>query len=279
MNMIVVLLPFMLLSLTSGSRFVMPWMCLERCNDTAQSIDLQLASLRVNATRGIFTAASFEDYNLGPDSTLVKNDLTQVAPLIKDMGLQTWAMVSSYPYPPEFLQWMRQVFAEPQPFIQSCLAAAAKENLTGFNIDWEPTTAGEVTADDAAAYAAFLQTFSQAMHAAGVLVSVDVATWSPIWDIPAIAATEVDFMATMNTYTANTTTWLRQLDAAVAAIPLNKLVVGLECDQADVGSLSEEALQARFAALDANGVRGIGLWRMPVPDVWWSYLEGFAKAD
>lgn len=84
-------------------------------------------------------------------------------------------------------------------------------------------------------------------------------------------------MATMNTYTANTTTWLRQLDAVVAAIPLSKLVVGLECDEADMGALPLADLQARFDALEQRGMRGVGLWRMPVPDSWWPFLQAFAN--
>ena len=41
------------------------------------------------------------------------------------------ALVSSYPYPPEFISWMRDVFKSPQPFIDACLEAARKEQLTG----------------------------------------------------------------------------------------------------------------------------------------------------
>ena len=254
--------------------YVLSWLCLERCGDNAAQIASQLESLSVNST--IFSAASFEDYNLGANSTLVKNDLTQVAGPIRQLGLETWAMVSSYPYPPEFLSWMRQVFADPEPFIDACLRAAAEEHLTGFNIDWEPTSAENVTAADASAYAAFVQHFSQAMHAQGVKVSVDVATWSPIWDLPALAATDVDYLVTMGTYTANTTSFLHQLDKALASVPVSKLVVGLECDEKDVGVLSQEALAERFAALKERGVGALGLWRMPVPDAWWPFLADFA---
>ena len=96
-------------------------------------------------------------------------------------------------------------------------------------------------------------------------MSVDVTTWSPIWDISAIAKTDVDYIMTMGTYTANTTTFLKQLDSMVAQIPLTKLVVGLECDENDVGKLSKEDLDTRFAAIKTSGAQGIALWRMPVP--------------
>jgi len=252
----------------------MPWLCLERCNDTEANINSQIDALA--RSNGVYSAASFEDYNLGANSTLVKNDLSQVAKPIKALGLTTWAMVSSYPYPPEFISWMRDVFKSPQPFIDACLEAARKEQLTGYNIDWEPTTPNSVTSVDAQAYASFLQTFSEAMHKNGFKVSVDVATWSPIWDIPAIAKTDVDYIMTMGTYTANTTTFLKQLDSMVAQIPLTKLVVGLECDENDVGKLSKQDLDTRFAAIKTSGAQGIALWRMPVPQDWIPYIQDFA---
>lgn len=60
-------------------------------------------------------------FNLGADSTLVVNNLTMVRSTLQSMGVATNPMVSSYPYPPQFLSWMRQVFANPQPFIDSCV--------------------------------------------------------------------------------------------------------------------------------------------------------------
>ena len=45
-----------------------------------------------------------------------------------------------------------------------------------------------------------LQTFAQGLHAAGIKLSVDVATWSPIWDYDAIAATTADIIISMVKY-------------------------------------------------------------------------------
>lgn len=49
----------------------------------------------------------------------------------------------------------------------------------GWNVDWEPSA--RATADDAAAYAQFLTAFADAMHAENMELSVDIATWNPIW--------------------------------------------------------------------------------------------------
>lgn len=33
------------------------------------------------------------------------------------MNLEAWPLLSSYPHYPEFMEWMRQVFEQPQVFI------------------------------------------------------------------------------------------------------------------------------------------------------------------
>lgn len=253
--------------------FVMPWFCLERCGDASADIQAEFWQLAVN--RSAFTGVSFEDYNLGANSVLLKNNLTQMAGPLKALGLQRWAMVSSFPYPTTFLAWMRQVFAAPQPFIDACLAAAKAEDLTGFNIDWEPTDGGgDPTPQDAKDYAAFLTTFSDAMHGAGVLTSVDVASWSAIWDYSLLAASSVDYIMTMSTYTGRDSLFGPALADALASIPLSKLVVGLETVNDDTNApFNDTALQLRFDAINTAGVDKIALWRAGVPDNWWPYLQ------
>ncbi len=74
---------------------------------------------------------------------------------------------------------------EPLPVLSTALSTlsgsctcnrALAYNFTGYNVDWEPAS-GNITGQDAADYAAFLDTFARAMHAVGKTVSVDVATW------------------------------------------------------------------------------------------------------
>lgn len=252
----------------------MPWLCLERCGDNSADISMQLKQFAVNSS--VLNAAAFELFNLGPNSTLVVNNLTQVAGTLHGDGIPTFAMVSSYPYPPDFLLWMRQVFANPAPFIDACITAAKQYSLTGFNIDWEPTDgngAPKPTKQDAADYVTFLDTFSKAMHGAGLKATVCVATWSEIWDIPAIAATEIDLIMDMETYTEDWTTWQTELADELATIPAAKLVVGLETVKDSNGQpYSTAELAQRFGALKAAGVRSIGVWRSGIPGNWWPFL-------
>lgn len=263
------------LAATQARGFAMPWMCLERCGDNAANITQQLHQFAVNST--LLNVASFELFNLGPNSTLVTNNLTQVASTLRKDGIKTIAMLSSYPYPPQFLSYMRQVFTNPQPFIDACISAARQYGLNGYNVDWEPVSgngAPTPTAQDAADYAAFLTTFSDALHKAGLIATVDVATWSPIWNFTAIAASSVDYVMTMSTYTSDFPTFQTQLSYALSTIPAGKLVVGLETVKDNNGTPYPDAeLKERFDLLAAANVTRLGLWRAPVPDNWWQFLD------
>ncbi len=79
-------------------------------------------------------------------------------------------------YPPQFLDWMRQVFGDPDPFIAASLQYAVAWNVTGFNCDWEPTSQAATPAD-AAAYAVFLSRWAAALHGIGKELNVDAAAW------------------------------------------------------------------------------------------------------
>jgi spore germination protein YaaH len=63
---------------------------------------------------------------------------------------------------------MRSVFSDPQPFIDACIQQGTALGLTGFNIDWEPTT--EATAQDAQDYANFLTNYTNALNQKGLKV-------------------------------------------------------------------------------------------------------------
>lgn len=135
-------------------------MCLEICQETPEIIRRNLEQIELH--RNALTHVSFEKYTLGPNSTLVDYNLTIVSDHLSTLGLETWPLLSSWPHYPEFIDWMRTVFANPKPFIESCISEAQKYNYTGYNLDFEPTD--DVTAEDAALYAEFINTFGNALH-------------------------------------------------------------------------------------------------------------------
>lgn len=264
---------------------VMPWLCLERCANTTREQVLQHVET-LKAHRDVVSAVSFERFNLGPNSTLVVNsDLTNVAPILKAAGFVTVAMVSSFPYPPEFIVWMRQVFANPGPFMQNLLAELIAHSIDGVNIDWEPTTG--VLPGDAASYAAFLSDLRAQLSAHGKFVSVDAATWSPIWNLTALNTSMAAFVgggsltpvlpgyvATMSTYVQTDAVFLQEAAVAAKSIKLDNLIVGLETWP---GELTTANVTLRFVALEALGVKRVAIWRSPIPDFWWGIIRGWAR--
>eukprot|EP00003_Mantamonas_plastica_P002065 TRINITY_DN1151_c0_g1_i3.p2 TRINITY_DN1151_c0_g1~~TRINITY_DN1151_c0_g1_i3.p2 ORF type:complete len:187 (-),score=57.10 TRINITY_DN1151_c0_g1_i3:185-745(-) len=181
-------------------------------------------------------------------------------------------MVSSFPYPPQFIHWMRQVFANPQPFIEACLNAMQKYKFNGFNIDWEPTTGAEDS--DQQLYADFLTKFSDAIHAAGGKVTVDVGSWSKVWNWELLGKSSVDRVITMSTYTGNFTIWEKVFQQSLDQIPLAKIGTGLEMVNPNTNkNLSDQEIEERLMAIVKGGVMEIDIWRMPMGENWWGYLE------
>ncbi len=244
-----------------------------RCGGNASTIAANLQQLQ--QLEGLVTAAAYEQFNLGPNGTLVPNNLTLVGPTIASYGLQTHAMISSYPYPPQFIDWMRQVFVQPTGFIQQAVDTAVAQHFDAYNVDWEPSDG--VLASDAPAYAAFLTQFADAMHAAGKQISVDVATWSPLWNLTLLAGTSVDYFMTMSTYTDNFTIFTSNLQAAVATLPAAKLVIGLETVRPSDGQpYTLQQMVERFQLLQQYRVQGIGIWDSPIPELWIPLLKAWA---
>jgi len=259
-------------------RVALVWMCLERCGSNTSEIESQLRQIGALVRERALTAVNFELFNLGPNSTLVENNFTAVAGRLRALGVTSRrAMVSSYPYPHDFIDWMRALFASPEPFITSALAAAQRPGLTGFDVDFEPTTPAAPA--DAAAFAGFLDLFAKRLHTHGLTLQVDVAPWSSIWNLTAIGQTDVDVMMQMGTYTGNWTAWQRAFASSIGQVPLAKVAIGLETVDPSVRTnpppLSPLQLQQRFAAIEAALVPAVGLWQAPVPRGYVPFLRRY----
>jgi len=114
----------------------------------------------------------------------------------------------------------------------------------------------------------FLSKFAISLHAIGKKLSVDVATWSSIWNYTLLSASGVDKVMTMSTYTNDTTTWRKEFAYALDTIALANLGIGLEDDL----ELSVTDLEYRFQQIIIHGVTEVDIWKMPIPDFWWPSL-------
>ena len=258
-------------SFSTSQHKVMTWLCLEFCNETNYQIQSDLQ--QIERHKNTVTAVSFEKYTLGPNSSLVTHNLTNVISQIQAMGLETWPMLSSFPHPPEFIQWMRDVFANPQDFFAQCIQEAKQHGYTGYSLDWEPTAG--IVPGDGIAYAHFINAFANSLNTVGVKLSVDVATWSPVWNYSAIADTNAESIVSMGTYTSNDISFTHQLDLLVGAFG-QRASMGLETVNASTGQpIPLAEVQWRLQQAKMRGVTNIALWRSPIPDSWFPLLRKF----
>lgn len=265
-------------NVSSRNNSAMVWLCLEFCDETQEQIRNHL--LTIQQHRDVVRAVSFEKYTLGANSTLIDNDLTEVSFQLNEIGVETWPLLSSFPHPDEFIDWMRQVFENPAPFISSCIAEAQKYKYVGWNLDWEPT-GNDVTDEDGLDYAKFIDTFAKALHEVGLKLTVDYATWSPIWNVTAIADTAADKLISMGTYTSTDSSFSHQLEILMDAVggDGSRAGVGLENVNASTGErISLNEILWRFDEIVNSGAQEIDIWRMPVPPLWWPLIENFVQA-
>lgn len=134
-GLIFLLLCVILIFAQQQSKHTMVWMCLERCGESSSTIQQHLNVIKAVAPRAL-TAVSFERYDLGVSSSLVRNPkFTDVLPFLKQVTgpqgypLRTFPMITSVK-----IDYMRQVFANPMPFIEQAIAEAQYHQYTGYNI-------------------------------------------------------------------------------------------------------------------------------------------------
>jgi len=247
---------------SAAGKVVMPWMCLERCEE---NIGADLA--QIHDHREEITAVSFEAYDVGDEADLVWNGFTPVNDAIISMHLTNVPMITT-----ASLRRLRTLFRNPTGFVHDAVKAAVKHNYAGYNIDFEPDDQGNAT--DAAQFAVFLDLFAKALHAKGKTLSVDVAGWNAIWDFQLIAAVSVDKVITMDTYVKDDAEFLTELNRAVQDIGIAKLGVGLECDV----NLTDSQVAYRFQAIQSVGALEIDIWQSPIASNFWSYLKEFLHA-
>jgi len=112
-----------------------------------------------------------------------------------------------------------------------------------------------------------------------MLLTVDIATWNPIWNLSAIAATDVYKLNYMETYTANWTLFEIELKKGLTYIGLDKLGVGLMTRDGE--NLSQWLPQAdvlqRFDALTKAGVTEVDIWDTPLPEFWYPIIQQWEK--
>jgi hypothetical protein len=266
-------------------RQTMVWMCLERCKETPSIIDRNLNVIAQVVPRSL-TAVSFERYDLGADSALVRNPtFTDVLPRLKQVqdkakSLRLLPMITSVR-----IDYMRQVFANPKPFIDACISEARKYNYTGYNIDWEPEHG--VVASDAPLYSKFIALLAQQLDKQNLDLNVDIASWSVLYNFTALAhAVSIpgrsNRVITMDTYAGSQTGWNNAFNKALTVTPRNLIGIGLMDMNPNSGQpLTLSEAEYRFNEIQKHSdLREVDVWYLDnniakVDSFWWNLFAKF----
>lgn len=270
----------------SSSRHSMVWMCLERCGESSATIQQHLDVIKQVAPTSL-TAVSFELYDLGNQSNIVRNpSFTAVHSQLSQMtgfggkNLQTFPMITTTK-----IDYMRRVWKEPGPFIQQIIDLARENNYTGYNIDWEPEKGVEST--DTAQYSQFLSQVSQELYRNNLVLNVDVASWTVLWNFTQISSglSQGHRMITMDTYAGSHDTWVARFEKAYQSVPtVEQLGIGLMTVNPNTRQpLTEEDLEWRFGFIDKYSVVEVDIWLMDdsmanVGSIWWKFLQNYLNA-
>lgn len=268
----------------SYSKSTMVWLCLEIC-DNKTRITQQIEVIKYHAPKSL-TDVSFEKYTLSPNSELVLYPrLSDVHPILKNITgfggkkLKTFPMITSHPYPDDFILRMRKLFANPTPFIESAVQNLLKNGYEGYNVDFEPKRPG-IVPEDAVKYCEFLTKFANRLHSIGKTLQVDVAQWTPLWNYTLLGKTTTDDVITMATYAGNFTVFQGALKKAVNEVGVKKLQAGLMIVHPQTNrGYSREEIDMRFKEVQSYRVKGVSIWRMH-PEIglnsyWWEAMEKF----
>src|SRR5689334_13408042 len=124
------------------------------------------------------------------------------------------------------------------------------------------------------------------MHSHSIVVSVDIATWTPLWDWPLLNTTNVDklmyveiyllIFRVMSTYAGASDTWKKYFDLSLSQISPEKLGVGLESVNPNNNQpLTKAELEFRFSNIMNAPVEEVDIWCSPLEDNWWEFLAKF----
>lgn len=168
------------------------------------------------------------------------------------------------------------MYARVRHLLRANASRQKKYGFTGYNIDFEP--ASGVQADDAIAYAKFLDYFSQRMHQEGIKVTVDFATWSPFWNLNALAAvTHVEKFITMTTYTSNYTIFADKIQALTQIFGADRLGVGLITSYGEGKTFTDMEMAARFYWIEILKIQEVDIWRSGIPNNFFPLLRRFVN--
>lgn len=178
---------------------------------------------QLQAHKGLVTDVSYGAYACNSTGGLVSSFNATLDKELAALGVRRHALIGCGKTP-----MLRTLFSNPTPFINAAVAEIEARAFDGYNLDFEPYD-GMPTNADGLAYAAFVDTFADALHAAAPrkALSLDFFTNVPIWNLAALNSTSIDTLISMDTYVQGNATFEAYSQVAHAYIAPAKLGLGM----------------------------------------------------
>lgn len=189
----------------------------------------------IDTKRPIMSPGAFR---LSKDGVIVRHeDMTLLAAAYRDKGYAMWPLVDNQ-FDPKVTHTIVTNESLQQTLIKELIGYALLYDFKGYNLDFE-----NVNYADKDMLTAFVQKISDACHAYGLQVSMDVTlisdslNWSQVYDRPALAKS-LDYMMIMAYDQYGRTSpvagpcasypWVqRGIEAMVTQVPADKLILGM----------------------------------------------------
>jgi len=252
------------------SKCTLLWMCQERCSP----FDLQANLKMLDTHRTEIKMVSPEAYQVGHTANFER----ATASGVPVTNLQADMAKLKVPYFPMLTSGsitdLRTLWKNPTHFFTVAVATARNHSFMGYHIDWEPESG--VVAGDAKLYCEFLDKFADALHRAGLILIIDVARWSPLWDFDLLAKTRVDKIATMQSYTTDLTRFEREVSYTTSTLG-NKTIIGM---MSNLNGYTPSVLSSMVSILKKYHVNEINVWHdnLLLSADWLNFLKNFINS-
>lgn len=252
---------------------VMPWIY-QTGPGVFNGLNRLKASLnQLNQTYGNYTLVSYEFYQLqssGKITPLTTGTLSyanssnpnNITGYIHALGLGAVPMIISASASDIYH------FASNESLVSSDIALmtqyAVEYNYTGYDIDWEPSSANNTTG---ALFTSFLNDFSLSLNKFDKKLFVEVASWDPtFWNYTNIGMTNItseNIMDYAGSY-SGPSSFLSEMQLGISEIPSGKLSISLENTNPNTNvNFTPIQMEQRFMSLEQYNIKFIGLWDMP----------------
>jgi murein DD-endopeptidase MepM/ murein hydrolase activator NlpD len=229
---------------------VFPWMCLETPCGIPTQTDINDVKPYVHTV----SAISYERYAIHGGAWTVLSGVGDPGDWGRESGLQLWPMAVGG-YEPTEAQ-IQSMWAARETVALSMIEAARTRGYAGYCVDVE----GHAKGNSKNLFIDLVSHLANRLHDNGLKLMVAHATWSTIAPIEDLAASPVDYVATMDPYTS---LWRTYIPNIYQKIDPARLVWGFTWDR--VSGDTQRTMWQWMAANGYNdGVAGAAVWRTPM---------------